>query len=45
MNILKEFKIETCEETPDKIDFVVHTVINHPRIPVILKFSKIESDE
>ena len=45
MNILKEFKIETCEETPDPIDFVIPTVFNAPASPIVLKFSKIECSE
>ena len=45
INILKEFKIETCEETPDPLDFIVPTVINNPSSSVVLNFSKIENNE
>ena len=45
INILSSFKIETCEGTPDPLDFIVPTVINNPASPVVLKFSKIESSD
>lgn len=41
MNVIKEFKLEQCDRTPEPLEFITPTVINNPSKPVFLRFTRL----